>query len=292
MSIQARSTLRLNMPQWQGGNQPEYHFGAQLLAWLAPAAEGPVQTVAVPEPKAGETLRLENGIIGRAAVLRQAREARRAIEKHRPARIVTLGGDCLVDLAPIAYLNARYEGKLGVLWVDSHPDVMTPKDYPNAHAHVLGALLGRGDLDLTGEVETPLMPSRVMYAGLDAWSPVEDAVIHELGLHHAGAATLAETSAPVLDWITSRGIEHLAIHFDLDVLDPSVFRPLLFNKPGLPPDAFSEVPRGRMLPDQVVRLLRDVAAACDVVGLAITEHLAWETLAMRNMLRQLLLMNS
>ncbi len=65
----------------------------------------------------------------------------------------------------------------------------------------------------------------------------------------------------------------------------SAFRPLLFNKPGLPPDAFSGVPRGRMLPDQVLRLLRDVARACDVVGLAITEHLPWETLAMRNMLR-------
>lgn len=26
------STLRLLMPQWQGGNNPPYHFGAQLLA--------------------------------------------------------------------------------------------------------------------------------------------------------------------------------------------------------------------------------------------------------------------
>jgi arginase len=292
MSIQSGSTLRLNMPLWLGGNRPEYHFGAQLLAWLAPTAEGPVETVAVPEPKAGETLSRENGMTGRSALVRRLREARQAIEKHRPARIVTLGGDCLVDLPPIAYLNARYDGKLGVLWIDSHPDVMTPKDHPNAHAHVLGALLGRGDPDLTGEVETPLEPSRVMYAGLDAWSPVEDMVIRELGLRHAGAVALAEKSSPVLDWITGQGIEHLAIHFDLDVLDPSAFRPLLFNKPALPPNSFSGVPRGRMLPDQVVRLLRDVARACDVVGLAITEHLPWDTLAMRNMLRQLPLMTN
>jgi arginase len=228
---------------------------------------------------------------GRSAVLRHLREARRAIERHRPDRILTLGGDCLVDLPPIAYLNARYEGKAGVLWVDSHPDVMAPKDHPHAHAHVLGALLGRGDPDLTGEVETPVAPSRVMYAGLDAWSPAENVVIQELGLRHAGAAALAETSSPVLDWITDQRIEHLAIHFDLDVLDPSAFRPLLFNKPGLPPDAFPGVPRGRMLPDQIVRLLRDVARACDVVGLAITEHLPWDALAVRNMLRQLPLMN-
>jgi arginase len=292
MSIQSGSTLRLNMPLWQGGNQPEYHFGAQLLAWLAPAAEGPVETVPVPEPEPGETLGPENGMTGRSAVLRRLREARQAIEKHHPARVLTLGGDCLVDLPPIAYLSARYGEKLGVLWVDSHPDVMTPKDYPNAHAHVLGALMGRGDPDLTGEVETPVAPSRVMYAGLDTWSPVEDEVIQELHLRHVGAAALAETSSPVLDWIADRRIEHLAIHFDLDVLDPSAFRPVTFNKPGLPPEAFPGVARGRMLPDQVVRLLRDVARACDVVGLAITEHLPWDTLAMRDMLRRLPLMTS
>ena len=286
------ATLRLIMPQWQGGNLPAYYFGAQLLAWLAPAAEGPVETVSISEPEAGETLSVENGMRGRSAVVRQAREARRAIEKHQPARILTLGGDCLVDLAPIAYLNKRYGGKCGVLWVDSHPDVMSPKDYPDPHAHVLGALLGRGDPELTGEVEVPLAPSRVMYAGLDTWLPVEDEVIKELGLRHAGAAALAETSAPVLDWIGEQRIQHVAIHFDLDVLDPSAFRPLTFNKPGLPPGAFSGVARGRMLPDQVVRLLKDVARGCDVVGLAITEHLPWDTIEMRNMLRQLPLMSS
>jgi arginase len=276
---------------WQGGNQAEYHFGAQLLAWLAPATKGPVETVPILEPQPGERLGLENGMTGRSVVLRHLREARKAIEKHSPARILTLGGDCLVDLPPIAYLSTRHGAKLGVLWIDSHPDVMTPKDYPNAHAHVLGALMGRGDPDLTREVETPVASSRVMYAGLDSWLPVEDEVIRELGLRHAGAAALAEASSPVLDWIASERVEHLAVHFDLDVLDPSVFRPLTFNKPGLPPDAFLGVARGRMLPEQVVRLLADVGRVCDLVGLAITEHLPWDALAIRTMLRQLPLMN-
>lgn len=81
------------MPQWQGGNEPEYHFGAQLLAWLAPAPEGPVETVSVPEPGENATLGLENGMRARSAVVRQAQEARQAIEKHQPDRILTLGGD-------------------------------------------------------------------------------------------------------------------------------------------------------------------------------------------------------
>src|SRR5215468_4475979 len=128
MPTKRETTLRLKMPQWQGGNRHEYYFGSELLAWLAPPADGPVETVPVPEPKPGEMLETENGILGRKALLRQARAAREAIEKHRPDRIVTLGGDCLVDLAPMAYLNARYGGNLGVLWVDAHPDVLTPKE--------------------------------------------------------------------------------------------------------------------------------------------------------------------
>ncbi len=27
------------------------------------------------------------------------------------------------DLAPMAYLNRQYAGHLGVLWIDTHPDV-------------------------------------------------------------------------------------------------------------------------------------------------------------------------
>jgi arginase len=98
MPTKQETTLRLKIPQWQGGNMHDYYFGSALLAWLAPPASGPVETVPAPEPKPGETLAVENGILGRKALLLQARAAREAIEKHRPDRVVTLGGDCLIDL--------------------------------------------------------------------------------------------------------------------------------------------------------------------------------------------------
>jgi arginase len=151
------------MPQWQGGAEPAYRFGAELLRWLAPAHDGPEETVEV--PVAGEQpLETERGIKARTALLSQARAARAAIERHRPERIVTLGGDCLIDLAPMAYLNRRYEGTLGVLWVDAHPDVMSAAEFSHAHSHVLGMLLGRGDEAFTAEVERKLDPARVMIA--------------------------------------------------------------------------------------------------------------------------------
>jgi arginase len=107
------------------------------------------------------------------------------------------------------------------------------------------------------------------------------------GLRRAGADALRDSSSPVLEWISDQGISQLAIHFDLDVLDSASFRAVVFNKPDSQPGFLAGVPRGRMKPEQVVRLLQDVGRACDVVGLAITEHMPWDTLAMRNMLRRL-----
>jgi arginase len=42
-----------------------------------------------------------------------------------------------------------------------------------------------------------------------------------------------------------------------------------------------------MAPEQIVRLLQDVAAAGDVVGLGIAEYMPWEAIATRDLLRKL-----
>src|SRR5688572_28472344 len=117
------------------------------------------------------------------------------------------------------------------------PDVSHRKTLPMG-THVLAALLGRGDPNLVGEVDTPLQPSYVMYAGLDAWMPIEGEVINELGLRCAGSDALAASSTPVLSWIASEGIMHLAVHLDVDVLDPKQFGPVLFNNLDAPPEAW------------------------------------------------------
>jgi len=286
MSNTQDKTLRLLFPQWQGGNNPPYFFGAQLLAWLAPATDGPVEQVPVIEPDQ-QPLPLEEGIVGRTALLRQLHSARQLIDQHQPDRLVVLGGDCLVDLAPFAYLNERYDGDLAVLWVDAHPDVMKPADFRHAHAMVLGNLLGEGDPAFTEAVRMPLKPANVMYAGLQQTLPVETTTLRRLGLRSAGPADLAENSEPVLNWLRETGARRLAIHLDLDVLDPTLFRSLLFAEPNIAADTYDGVAQGKMSMEQVLRLLADVAAAVDVVGIGIAEHLPWDALAMKNMLARL-----
>lgn len=286
MANASDKTLRLLFPQWQGGNNAPYFFGAQLLSWLAPEANGPVEEVRVAKPD-GKPLQNENGIVARQVLLEQLSHAQQLIEKHKPDRMIVLGGDCLVDLAPFAYLNERYDGDLAVLWVDAHPDVLTPNEFEHAHAMVLGNLLGEGDPDFARAVKRPLKPANVMYAGLQQTKDVETATIKRLGLRSASPADLADTSEPVLKWLKETGARHLAIHLDLDVLDPNLFRSLLFAKPDIPVDEFEGIAQGKMTMDQVVRLLHDVANVVDVVGIGVAEHLPWDALALKNMLASL-----
>jgi arginase len=135
-----------------------------VLAAIAPEPQGPVETIAV--PRSAEGVRpADGGIVSREALLDQVTAARSAILRHKPEAIVTLGGDCLVDLAPIAYLSERYGDDLALLWVDAHPDVMGPAQFQNAHAHVLAMLMGEGASDFVAAVSRPADPRRILYAG-------------------------------------------------------------------------------------------------------------------------------
>lgn len=287
MSPSPAKTLRLLFPQWQGGNNPPYFFGAQLLAWLAPAPSGPVEEVPV-TPPTGTPLSEENGIVGRHVLLEQLRAAQVLIDKHNPDRLVILGGDCLVDLVPFAYLNERYDGELAVLWVDTHPDIMTPAQFNHAHAMVLGNLIGQGDEDFAHAVKCPVKPENVLFVGLHDPTEWEVGEIKRLGLKNVGPAELEQKgSQPVLDWFQSTGAKHLAIHFDLDVLNPKLFRALLFAEPNVPDNMFEGIAQGELTMAQVIQILEDVSFIADVVGLGVTEHLPWDALALKTMLTRL-----
>lgn len=282
MAKKAPKTLRLLMPQWQGGNNgPSYPLGARLLAWLAPESEAPLVEVPV-EPYEGAALPLEDGVVGKTALLKQLRAACHIIEAHEPDRIIVFGGDCLVSQAPFAYLNRRYQGDLGVLWIDAHPDVTTPKNFQHEHAMVLGNLLGEGDPSFAGEVKVRLKPSHVMYAGVDETLNWETEVLTRLGLARVRSGDIRPGSEPVLEWIRQNRIEHLAVHLDLDVLDPKLFRSQLFNNPDsdIPIEAFS----GKLSFPQVSGLINDVAGQTEVVGLSIAEHMPWDAINLKNMM--------
>ena len=74
-------TIRLVMPQWQGGDNPLYHLGAELLNYLAPSTKTPSFTVPVTKP--GMPLKNENGIMVRKEVVNQLESAYSIIKQGK-----------------------------------------------------------------------------------------------------------------------------------------------------------------------------------------------------------------
>ena len=301
-----KKTLRVLMPQWQGGDNPNYAFGAELLAWLAPENDQPLVRVPVREYD-GVPLENDNGVYGRKELLEQLDAADHLIRAHQPDRVVMFGGDCLVEQAPFAYLNERYEGEMGLIWIDAHSDLVQIDGYDRGHTLPLGNLLGEGDAEFAKRVKVPLKPENVFIAGLSEPTPEEGAVIGEaferlgismketdtamierLGIRTADAQETAKSTESIKAWIRESGIKHLAIHVDLDVLDPREFRSLLFAKPNEP---YAYSPPGRLKFARLAELLRELSEETDVVGLGFTEHTPWDAIHLKNMLAQIPILN-
>ena len=302
----SNQTLRVLMPQWQGGDNPHYSLGAELLAWLAPNSGQPLVRVPVRPPGAAP-LANENGVYGRTELLEQLDAADHLIRAHQPDRVVMFGGDCLVEQAPFAYLNERYDGELGLIWIDAHSDLVQIDGYNRAHTLPLGNLLGEGDAEFAKRVKKPLKPENIFIAGLSEPTPEEGAAIGEafqrlgismkesdtamidrLGIRTADARETANGTDSIKDWIRSSGIRHLAIHVDLDVLDPHEFRSLLFANPHEP---YTYSPPGRLTLARLAELLRELSAETDVVGLGFTEHMPWDAIHLKKMLAEIPILN-
>ncbi len=89
------------------------------------------------DPPRGIEYPVTDGVYARQEVTANIEQAVRLLEEANPDKIITLGGNCLVSQVPFDYLHGKYKN-VGVIWIDTHPDVSTVKDgYPNSHAKFL-----------------------------------------------------------------------------------------------------------------------------------------------------------
>jgi arginase len=142
---------------------------------------------------------------------------------------------------------------------------------------VLSALLGIGDPEFTAEVQRPIHPDRVLYVGLRALLEPLDELRARFGISipNISAEQVEHDSGPVIEWLRGIGAAHVAVHFDLDVLDPRDFSSAVGCDPnGLRAEA-------------AIRLLADVAQVVDIVGLGITEYSPRDAVLLSDMLRRL-----
>jgi arginase len=248
----------LVFPQWQGGGCVPGLREAALA--LAPRVAGTRHRLDV-EVAPIHPLEAEQGIQGRAELLRQLADARARLDSRRPERVFAVGGDCGIEVAVLSYLNAQGHGSLAVVWLDAHGDLNTPQSSPSGHFHgmPLRVLLGDGDPAFTALVDQPLLPAQVVLAGTRALDPPEGEVVKARGFRVISSEALAEDPSSLVRWIRSTGLSGAYVHLDLDVCDPREV-----------PDVACPTPGGPSV-GALVRVLRAVSTEVEIVGASLTE---------------------
>ncbi len=215
----------LFFPQYQSGYVPStIPIGTPDLRALWQKEPGFAEVPLQPtDPLSPET---DRGIRFRAILRRQLLDAIEIVNEAAPDFILTTGGDCGASFASIAYINKKYDGKIGVIWVDAHADIHVPSTSPsgNYHGMVLRHLMGHVEFDI--QPLLPLRPEQIAYLGLRDTEEAEDAVIASRGIQRYDAKAVMQGNGPleaVIAHFKKHGITHLHLHVDCDVMDEKVF---------------------------------------------------------------------
>lgn len=151
---------------------------------------------------------------------------------RRGAVPVVLGGDHSIACGTVAGMArlARERGRrIGLIWIDAHGDLNTPRTSPsgNIHGMPLAAVLGHGARGLThiGGFAPKVRPENTALLAQRELDPGEQRLIRRLGLR---CFTMKDIDARgmrgcILDAIetASRDTEGFHVSFDMDALDPS-----------------------------------------------------------------------
>ncbi|MEU7858824.1 arginase family protein [Nonomuraea sp. NPDC049141] len=117
--------------------------------------------------------------------------------------VVTAGGDCGVELEPVATARRKYGDRLVVLWFDAHGDLNTQASSPSGafHGMVLRALTGEGPEGLVPE--EPIRPWQIVLAGVRDLDQAEVAFVEASGVRHLGVTD----SVALVDAVASAGLD-------------------------------------------------------------------------------------
>ena len=144
---------------------------------------------------------------------------------------VVLGGDHSIAIGSVAGTSSyfRKQGKkIGIVWLDAHPDINTPETSPsgNIHGMPLAALLGSGPKELThvAGFAPKVLPENTVVIGARSVDPGEREFVKSHGvrvftmseLDDRGMGEVIEEAIA----IASRNTAGFAVTMDMDFLDP------------------------------------------------------------------------
>ncbi len=249
-----RRDLDLVVPLWQGGDDVGLADGAFRLAAAIDKAPSRCEVVV---PAAGSEA--VEGVKHLATVASALDDSREVLREHDPTRILTLGGDCSVEVPPIEHLSTKHKG-LVVFWVDAHGDLNTPDTSPSGTAHgmPLRLLLGQGHARLAPRSGRTITPAQVVLVGVRSLDPAEADLIAGSHMRHVTVGSIDIDPRSAARSATPNSSVY--IHLDLDVTDPRLF------------PSVSCPTEGGMGIETLGATLAAIHESHDVVGIGITEY--------------------
>ena len=294
-------TLKLVYPQWQGGDiaaffkdlKPSeaakgYILGAQILNLLVSNLNVNLDknTAVVPvsvdyeSDESGKRL-AQDGIIDKFILQEQTKKAFELLWVKNPAKILTLGGECAVSVAPFSYLAEKYKDEVAMIWIDAHPDLGVAGDdfYKGYHAMAVSALVG--DKTLSDEFALPahIKPQNVLFIGLNSNEAQHYNDRREsLGIQAIWGkdilANEAKAMSQIRAWLAKSGAKKALIHLDLDALNPKELYAAVGNT-------------GILSVANVINAINLISQNAQVVGLSVAEHLPKVQIKLKELLSNL-----
>jgi arginase len=165
----------------------------------------------------------------------QSREERVGATQKQLAQAVTdaqagglfpliLGGDCLNALGALAGIGAP--SQTGIAWFDAHGDFNTLATTPSGYlgGMPLACAVGRGldGLRQTSGLEAPVPEAQVALLGVRDLDPPEEQALLHSAVRVLRTVDLQRAEANLDQALSAlAGVEHLYLHIDVDVLDPT-----------------------------------------------------------------------
>lgn len=137
------------------------------------------------------------------------------------SKLFTIGGDHSIAISSVSAFKKVYK-KGGVVWIDAHADINTPKTSPsgNLHGMPVSFLMGLSEnheFDFLKD-QNKLQHNEIFYIGVRDIDPMEKKILDRLGIKYSKHYDKNELD----NWVSENKFEDLHISFDVDALDPSL----------------------------------------------------------------------
>ena len=100
-----KQTLRLTCPQWQGGVNPNYVFGAELLSFIAPPSTTDKNITICVDKNFDTNCQTEDGVDFGESLYEQMAKVKQILMENNPERLIVFGGDCSVTQVPFVVVK-------------------------------------------------------------------------------------------------------------------------------------------------------------------------------------------